>query len=226
MEIQAVIFLSVCGFFVLALVLLFCFLKYREKSHSTYEEIAKDDELDEEFPIPDYNKSMLSLESKDGIEKKNDSEEQLSEVKTDKNISDEEFNLQLKFSILFSEEHHFLMLNIIEITGELDKFGCKHLRINLTLLPEKKYRMKTKLISVTNLTNESGKAVSSVKENFKFSNITREKLFNSAFRLRLYGKQKSHLKETCFGEIIAQLADVAQRNDGFETVRNFLPKKE
>ena len=204
----------------MVLVFVFCILRYKEKPPSNYEELGKEDESDDDLPIkkyPDPPTMALKEEQDNPINESKESEEKITEV-------DE--NLQLKFSLLFSKEDMFLMLNIIDLTGDLGKLGYKNIRINVTLLPEKKYRMKTKLIYLTKLNNENDVPVISIKENFRFSNITREKLFNSALRLRLYGKQKLQLAEKCLGEIIIHLADVAQRKSGYITVRNFSKVKQ
>ena len=125
-------------------------------------------------------------------------------------------NCQLRVSLLYSKADLFLMVSINEVTG-ITTSNAEQIRISAALLPEKKYRSKTKYAYVTDETSVI------FNDSFKFSNVSRESLFSSAFRFRLYGKKK-YKKEYCYGEIIIQLADVAQRAGGFMTWRTFEPK--
>ena len=126
---------------------------------------------------------------------------------------------KLKLSLLYSKNDLFLMLTVNEITGMPNKSagGYDYIRVSITLLPEKKYRSKTRLQFVDDELVIFG-------DTFKFSNVSRESLFSSAFRFRLYAKKKV-AREICIGEMIVQLADVAQRSGGFVTWKTFERKK-
>lgn len=122
---------------------------------------------------------------------------------------------RVRLSLLYSKSDFFLMLTINEVDGIPNKQdgGFDYVRVSVTLFPKKKYRSKTKYVFV-----KDSKA--NFDESFKFSNVTRESLFSSAFRIRLQGKKKI-AKENCLGEVMVQLADVAQRAGGFLTWRTF-----
>lgn len=126
---------------------------------------------------------------------------------------------KLKLALLYSKTDLFLMLTVNELSGIPSKEDGGHdlVRVSITLLPEKKYRSKTKYQHVI-------EEVAVFNDSFKFSNVSRESLFSSAFRFRLYAK-KSLAKEICIGEMIVQLADVAQRSGGFVTWKKFERKK-
>jgi len=126
---------------------------------------------------------------------------------------------KLKLSLLYSKTDLFLMLTINEISGLPNKASGGHdvVRVSITLLPEKKYRSRTKFQRVADETVV-------FNDSFKFSNVSRESLFSSAFRFRLYARKKL-AKEVCIGEMVVQLADVAQRSGGFVTWKIFERKK-
>ena len=126
---------------------------------------------------------------------------------------------RVHLSFLYSKADLFLMVTVNEVEGVTDKLagGYDLVRVAITLFPKKKYRSKTKFIFV-----KDSKA--SFDEPFKFSNVTRESLFSSAFRIRLQGKQKMG-RECCLGEVMVHLADVAQRAGGFMTWRTFGKEK-
>merc|ERR1711953_932346 len=102
---------------------------------------------------------------------------------------------RLKLSLLYSKTDMFLMLTIMEVSGMPTKAsgGYKFIRVAIALLPEKKYHSKTKIQHVT------GDDVIAFGDSFKFSSVSRESLFTSAFRFRLYAKNKRS-KEVCTGE--------------------------
>jgi len=127
--------------------------------------------------------------------------------------------VKLKLALLYSKNDMFLMLTVNEISGMPNKTsgGYDYVRLSIALLPEKKYRSKTRLQYVSNELVTFG-------DTFKFSNVTRESLFTSAFRFRLYAK-KNRAREICTGEMVVQLADVAQRSGGFVTWKTFERKK-
>ena len=116
-------------------------------------------------------------------------------------------NLQL--TLQYSKKDLFLFIVIHKINGFLpDEFpGVEHVRISMVLLPAKKYRSKTKFVSVGD-EPEFGAS-------FKFSNVSRADLFRSAMRFRLYGRHvklgMQMGKEKLLGEVTVHLADVAQR---------------
>jgi len=129
-------------------------------------------------------------------------------------------NTKIKLSLLYSKPDLFLMATVNEVSGiptKIEKDGFEFIRVSIALLPHKKYRSKTRYEFVTENTTL-------FSDTFKFSNVARETLFSSAFRFRLYGKQKLK-RDVCLGETIVQLADVAQRAGGFLTWRNFEPVK-
>lgn len=126
---------------------------------------------------------------------------------------------KIRITLLYSKADLFLMLTINEVTGIPVKAnsGYDHIKVSIVLLPEKKYRSKTKYAYVKENST-------TFNDSFKFSNVSRENLFSSAFRFRLYGKKKIG-KEVLLGEMIVQLADVAQRAGGFMTWRAFQRKR-
>ena len=124
---------------------------------------------------------------------------------------------EVKLSLTYSKLNLFLMVSINEVTGvpPLKEGGYEYIRISVVLLPDKKYNSKSRYEHVTEESTD-------FHDSFKFSNISREKLFSLAFRFRLYGK-KGYKRVMCLGETIVQLADVAQRSGGFVTRRKFKP---
>lgn len=120
---------------------------------------------------------------------------------------------RIRFSLLYSKSDFFLMLTINEVEGVPSKAenGFDFLQVAITLLPAKKYRSKTKLVH-----QQESRAIFN-DEPFKFSNISREKLKESAFRIRVQGKKFG--RHVTLGEVVVHLMDVAQRGGGFETWR-------
>jgi len=120
---------------------------------------------------------------------------------------------RIRFSLLYSKKDMFLMLTINEVEGIPPKSegGFDFVQVSVTLLPKKKYRSKTKLV----FQSESHVLFD---ESFKFSNISRDKLFSSAFRIRVQSKKMR--RNVTLGEVVVHLADVAQRAGGFMTWRN------
>ncbi|XP_065066293.1 synaptotagmin-14-like isoform X3 [Rhopilema esculentum] len=123
----------------------------------------------------------------------------------------------LHITLQYSKKDLFLFAVIHKITDLLpgEVTGIDHVRISMVLLPAKKYRSKTKLVSTSD--PEFGAS-------FKFSNVSREDLFKSAMRFRLYGRHVRlgmHFgKEKLLGEVTIHLADVAQR-ERMSTIRPF-----
>eukprot|EP00794_Sanderia_malayensis_P020383 gene20383-22392_t len=124
---------------------------------------------------------------------------------------------KLRLTVQYSEKNLFLLLAVHEIVDlkTEDISGVNQVRISLVLLPTKKHRSKTKYTSVTNPVFDSS---------YKYSNVTRNDLFRSAVRFRMYGRHGklgvSLGKERLIGEMIFQLADVAQ-NAKFTAIRPF-----
>ena len=128
---------------------------------------------------------------------------------------------KLNVSILYLEKELFLMLTTNELSGVPQKLDGGHdfVRLSVTLLPEKKYRRKTKFFQVT----RTGKTIK-LQENFRFSNVTRESMVGSEFRIRLYAKKC--LCQLFLGEMFIKLADVAEGSGGFITRKAFERKKD
>lgn len=120
---------------------------------------------------------------------------------------------RIRFSLLYSKADFFLMLTINEVEGVPSKAqnGFDYIQVSITLLPAKKYRSKTKFVY-----QQESRAIFN-DEPFKFSNISREKLKESAFRIRVQGKKFG--RHVTLGEVVVHLMDVAQRGGGFETWR-------
>jgi len=126
---------------------------------------------------------------------------------------------RIRFSLLYSKSDLFLMLTINEVEGIPSKSegGFDFIQVAICLLPAKKYRSKTKFVF-----QSESRAVFD-EEPFKFSNISREKLKESAFRVRVQGKKLG--RHVTLGEVIIHLMDVAQRGGGFETWRPLTKNK-
>ena len=125
----------------------------------------------------------------------------------------------LHMSLQYSRKDLFLFVVIHKITDLLpaEVNGIDQVRVSMVLLPAKRSRSKTKFVS----TNEPEFGAS-----FKFSNVSKADLFQSAMRFRLYGRHVRlgmHLgKEKLMGEVTVHLADVAQR-ERITTNRPFKP---
>ena len=126
---------------------------------------------------------------------------------------------RIRFSLLYSKTDFFLMLTINEVEGVPSKQqgGFDLIQVAITLLPAKKYRSKTKFVY-----QEESRAIFN-DEPFKFSNISREKLKESAFRIRVQAKKYG--RHVTLGEVVVHLMDVAQRGGGFETWRSLTKTK-
>lgn len=117
-------------------------------------------------------------------------------------------NGNVHLSLHYSNKDLFLFVvihNVTELNAEAHP-GVDQVRISMVLLPAKKYRSKTKFMPIDQ---------ADYGASFKFSNVSREDLFQSALRLRLYGRHVKlgmHLgKEKLLGEVTVHLADVAQK---------------
>lgn len=126
---------------------------------------------------------------------------------------------RIRFSLLYSKTDFFLMLTINEVEGVPPKSegGFDFIQVAITLLPAKRYRSRTKMVY-----QEESRAVFN-DEPFKFSNISREKLKESAFRIRVQAKKFG--RHVTLGEVVVHLMDVAQRGGGFETWRSLTKTK-
>lgn len=125
----------------------------------------------------------------------------------------------LHMSLQYSKKDLFLFVVIHKLTDlhPAEVNGIDQVRVSMVLLPAKRSRSKTKFVS----TNEPEFGAS-----FKFSNVSKADLFQSAMRFRLYGRHVRlgiHLgKEKLMGEVTVHLADVAQR-ERITTSRPFKP---
>ena len=135
-------------------------------------------------------------------------EDRPSLVKIDKLLD----NIHQKISLLYSKNEGTLMLTINEMTGVPTKThgGYNLVRVSATLMPEKKYKMKTVWHVVT------GDDVILFGDSFKISSLTRHTLAASSFRFRLYGRKGSH-REVCVGEMVVEMAEVSERIAGYVT---------
>ncbi len=120
----------------------------------------------------------------------------------------------LHLTIKYSKKDLFLFVVIHNITDLIPEelSGFDQVRISMVLLPNKKNRSKTKFAPVDNPEFSSS---------FKFSNVSRADLFQSAMRFRLYGRPVRlgmHLGgDRLLGELTVHLADAAQKEKVFTT---------
>lgn len=91
------------------------------------------------------------------------------------------------------------ILDARDIPGK-SRGGSSQCRFHLVLLPSRKQRFKSKARSTVN---------PKFDEKFVFDRILEKDLFRMALRIRLYGYEKLG-KEKLIGELVFQLADVAQ----------------
>ena len=128
---------------------------------------------------------------------------------------------KISLSLQYSKKDLFLLITIhkLEELPPKSQSGVDQVRTSIVLLPAKKYRSKTRYLPVED---------ANFDVSIKFANVSRNDLFSSALRVRVYGRSVKlgvQLgKEKCLGETTIHLADVAQKDRGLTTSRPLAPK--
>ena len=128
---------------------------------------------------------------------------------------------KIHLSLVLNSEKKYIAGKITKIEGMLlpEDGGPNQLKVNISLLPERKYILKTKYHNITGSCK--------MDDYFKMKFKKMPDIGSSAIRCRVYCRRLRHGmsgREACLGECFVDFSEIAKHRGGLTLTREILPK--
>jgi len=128
---------------------------------------------------------------------------------------------KIHLSLVLNSEKKYVAGKITKIEGMLlpEDGGPNQLKVNISLLPERKYILKTKYHNI--------RGSCKMDEYFKMKFKKMPEIASSAIRCRVYCRRSRHGmsgREACLGECFVDFNEIAKHRGGLTLTREIVPK--